>query len=144
MTPPDLEPGEKLLAEWRPDRARYWRDHAVLAALGAVGAGLVLWALDMPAPAVGALGALAAVGVRAAYLASETLGLHWRLTDRRLLLPGGRAVGLMEIETQRILLGDVQVITRAGDKHLLKHLANSGQVLAALAQARDRRARRAT
>jgi hypothetical protein len=140
---PELEPGERLIAEWRPDRGRYWRDHAVLGAVATVVAGVVLWALDMPGPMIGALGAAAAVAVRAAYLASETLGQVWRLTDRRLLLPGGRALAILEVGTARKLMGDVQFITRAGDKHLLKHQAAPEAVLAAFAEARTRRARRA-
>jgi hypothetical protein len=138
----DLDPGETLLADWRPDRARYWRDHALLGAVAAVGAGVVLWLMAVPAPLVGALGAAGAVAVRAAYLASETLGMGWRLTDRRVLMPGGRAVGLGEIEVARNLMGAVQLITRAGDKHLLRHLADPAAALAALERARSRRARR--
>lgn len=141
--PPGLEPGETLLATWRPDPGRYWRDHGVLAAVGAAGAGAVLWALSVPQPGFGVLGAALAVGVRAAWLRGETLALAWHLTDRRLLLPGGRAVALLEIETQRRLLGDVQLITRSGDKHLLKHIADADAVLARLGEARARRARRA-
>jgi hypothetical protein len=138
----DLDPGETLLADWRPDRARYWRDHALLGAVAAVGAGVVLWLMAVPAPLVGALGAAGAVAVRAAYLASETLGMGWRLTDRRVLMPGGRAVGLAEIKVARNLMGAVQLITRAGDKHLLRHLADPAAALAALERARSRRARR--
>lgn len=136
------EPGETLLADWRPDRARYWRDHAVLGVAAAVGAGLVLWLMAVPAPLVGALGAAGAVAVRAAYLASEVLGQGWQLTDRRVILPGGRAVGLAEIELARNLMGAVQIITRAGDKHLLRHLADPAAALAALERARSRRAAR--
>jgi hypothetical protein len=143
MPEPDLEPGEKLLSEWRPDRGRYWRAHAGLALLGSVGAGLVLWALAIPAPAAGALGAAAAVAVRAAWLAPEALAEVWRLTDRRLLLPAGRAVGLPEIVEARLLLGDVQIITRAGDKHLLRYLARPAAARAAIEASRSRRARRA-
>lgn len=140
---PQLAPDERLIAEWRPDRGCYWRDHAVLGALAIVGAGIVLWALAIPAPLVGALGAAGAVAVRAAWLASETLDLRWRLTDRRLLLPGGRAVGLIEVETARRLLRDLQVITRSGDKHLIRHLADPDAALAAFHKARERRIRRA-
>ena len=140
---PDLEPGEKLLAEFRPDTARYWRDHAIMALLGMGVIGVVLWAMESPHVAIGSLGAVLALAVRGLYLASETRALRWRLTDRRLILPGGqRAIGLLELETARVLLGDVQVISRSGDKHLMKHLADGPGAVAQILAARDKRAKR--
>lgn len=137
-----LEPGETLLAEWRSDPARYWRDHLAMALLGAAAAALVLWLMDSSAGGIlgGVAGAGLALLVRGLYLARPQMDYRWLLTDRRLILPHGGAVGLMEIETQRRLLGDVQLITRAGDKHLLKHLADAEGVLAALTRARAARA----
>jgi len=137
-----LEEGEKILAELRSDRGRYWRDHAVLALVGMAGAGVVLWALGSEHVAIGALGAVLALAVRGLYLASEQLKTVWVLTDRRLILPGARAVMLLEIETLRKLMGDLQIITRAGDKHLIKHLAEPDAALARIEQARARRAKR--
>lgn len=139
---PHLEPGEKLIEAIRPDRGRYWRDHGVMAVGLMALAGGVLWATGTPYPAIGSLGAILAVGVRAAYLASETLGLRWFLTDRRVILPGQRSVPLLELETARTLLGDVQLITRSGDKHLLKHVADGAGLVAKILQARERRAKR--
>ncbi|MCC5971072.1 MAG: hypothetical protein JJU15_14100 [Pararhodobacter sp.] len=138
----ELEKGEKVLAELRSDRGRYWRDHAVLALLGMTGAGVVLWALGSDHIAIGSLGAVLALAVRGLYLASEQLKSVWVLTDRRLVLPGARSVMLLEIETLRKLMGDMQIITRAGDKHLIKHLADADGVLALIEQARARRAKR--
>ena len=140
--PLSLDPGEHLLAELRPDRARYWRDHGIMAVGLMALAGLVLWAIDSPYPAIGSLGAILAVGVRALYLASETLALRWTLTDRRMLLPGARVIMLLELDTVRPLLGDVQLITKAGDKHLMKHLANADATVAQILSARDKRAKR--
>jgi len=137
-----LEKGEKVLAELRSDRGRYWRDHAVLAVLGMAGAGAVLWLLRSDHVAIGSLGAVLALGVRGLYLASEQLKSVWVLTDRRLVLPGGRSVMLLEIETVRKLMGDMQIITRAGDKHLIKHIADPAAMVALLDQARTRRAKR--
>lgn len=140
---PLLDPGEKVLATFRPDRGRYWRDHGIMAAALMALAGLVLWWIGSPYPAIGSLGAILAVGVRAAYLASETLALRWTLTDRRVILPDGRrAVMLRELTTIRPLLGDVQLVTATGDKHLLKHLASGGSVVRQITEARDRRAKR--
>ena len=138
-----LEPGEKRLEDYRPDRGRYWRDHGVMAVGLMALAGGGLWLIGSPYPAIGSLGAILAVGVRAAYLASETLGLRWVLTDRRVILPGGqRSVALLELETVRTLLGDVQLITRTGDKHLLKHVADGSRLVQKILQTRDRRVRR--
>lgn len=140
---PILEPGETPVAEFRPDRGKYWRDHGLMAVGLMALAGGALWLMDNPYPAIGSLGAILAVGARAAYLASETLGQRWILTDRRLILPGGqRAVALSDLETVRPFLGDVQVITRSGDKHLLKHMANSAETVGKIVSARDRRAKR--
>jgi hypothetical protein len=69
--------------------------------------------------------------------------MRWVLTDRRVVMAGGqRSVMLLELETVRTLLGDVQLITKAGDKHLLKHLANGSDVVQEITNARDKRARR--
>lgn len=137
-----LEKGEKVLSELRSDRGRYWRDHAVLAILGMAGAGGVLWLMGSDHVAIGSLGAVLALGVRGLYLASEQFRSVWVLTDRRLLLPGGRSVMLLEIETVRKLMGDMQIITRAGDKHLIKHIADPDAMVALIDQARTRRAKR--
>jgi hypothetical protein len=142
MTRPELEKGEKLLREIASDRGRYWRDNAVLALVGMVGLGVVLVLIGSPWPAIGALGAPLAIAVRAGYLASEQLGHRWYLTDRRMLLPGGRSVGLMELEKVRRLMGDVQLVTRAGDKHLMRHIAEPAAVVAEIEAARARRAKR--
>ena len=132
----DPEPGEALLAEFRADRVVYWRGHLIMAVLGGALAGLVLMAMDNGTPWVGPVGAALAVAVRGAYLASEVLGLRWQLTDRRLVLPGGRAFRLRDIVTVRKFLGDVQVITRQGDKHLIKYQPDAAGVIAAIDRAR--------
>ncbi|MCB1361255.1 MAG: hypothetical protein H6899_03930 [Rhodobacter sp.] len=138
-----LEPGEKRLEDYRPDRGRYWRDHGVMAVGLMALAGGGLWLIGSPYPAIGSLGAILAVAVRALYLAPETLAMHWVLTDRRVILPGGqRAIMLMELQTVRPLLGDVQLITRSGDKHLMKHLPDAAGVVKRILDARDRRAKR--
>ncbi len=67
---------------------------------------------------------------------------HWALTDRRVFLPGTRSVNLLELQVIRPLLGDVQLITKAGNKHLLKHLAQPAEVVRRITEARDRRAKR--
>jgi hypothetical protein len=143
--PVGLASGEKLLAEFHPDKGRYWRAHGIMAVALMAIAGIVLWAIDSPYPAIGSLGAILAVAVRGAYLASETLGLVWWLTERRVILPDGqRAVNLLDIARVRTILGDVQIVTRSGDKHLLKHIARPEDVIGQIEQARDRRSKRRT
>lgn len=136
------ESGEKVLSEIRSDRGRYWRDHALLALLGMAGCGAVLWLIGSDHVAIGSLGAVLALAVRGLYLASEQLKSVWVLTDRRLVLPSGGAVMLLEMQTIRTLMGDMQIITRAGDKHLVKHLADPAGTVSLIEAARDRRARR--
>ncbi|MGX0975984.1 hypothetical protein ACSSVY_001698 [Roseovarius sp. MBR-51] len=125
MTPTTaLDPGERVIQSFHPDRSAYWRDHAWLAA-GAMALGMgILWAIGNPHAWTGAVGGLAAIAVRGFYVASDELKARWDLTDRRLLGPQTRAVRLAEIKTVRGLGSAVQVITAAGDKHLIKYQAD--------------------
>jgi len=125
MTPTTaLEDGEHVVESFHADRGTYWRDHAWLAA-GAMAVGMaVLWMIGNPHLWTGAVGGLAAVAVRAFYVASDELAARWDLTDRRLLGPQTRALRLSDIETLRGLGSAVQVVTRAGDKHLIKYQAD--------------------
>lgn len=125
MTPTTaLDPGERVIASFHPDRQTYWRDHAWLAA-GAMALGMgALWAAGNPHVWTGAVGGLAAIAVRAFYVASDELTARWDLTDRRLLGPQTRAVRLSEIATVRGLGSAVQVVTATGDKHLIKYQAD--------------------
>jgi hypothetical protein len=125
MTPATpLEDGERVVTRFHPDRATYWRDHAWLA-VAAMALGMaVLWALGNPHVWTGAVGGLAAIAVRAFYVASDEMQARWDLTDRRLLGPQTRAVRLAEIATVRRLGSAVQVVTQCGDKHLIKYQAD--------------------
>lgn len=119
-TPP-LQVGETLLAEFPADRLAYWRGHLILAVVLGTAAGLFLMWLGNPYPVAGPFGAVLAIAARAAYLASEALGETWRLTDRRLLDPGGRAIPRAQIKDARAALGAVQITTSTGDRHLIKY-----------------------
>lgn len=132
-----LRPGEAMLAEWGADKGSYWRSHAIMAVIGGFIAGVVLVVLGNPTPWVGPVAAIAAMIARGWYLASEALVAQWRLTDQRLQGPGGREISLAQIKLARPFLGDVQVVTRSGDKHLMKYLADTGAVVAAIEAARD-------
>jgi hypothetical protein len=119
-----LQDGETLLAEFRADRMAYWRAHLIMAVVLGTAAGLFLIWQGNPYPVAGPFGAILAIGARATYLASEALGDVWRLTDQRLLGPGGRSIPLGQIRSARAVLGAVQVTTATGDRHLMKYLAD--------------------
>lgn len=119
-----LHEGETIVAEFRADRSAYWRGHLILAVVLGAAAGLFLLWQGNPYPVAGPFGAVLAIGARAAYLASEALADVWRLTDRRLLGPGGRAIPLAQIRAARPFLGAVQITTTSGDRHLIKYLAD--------------------
>src|SRR5690554_5943162 len=134
-----LEKGEKILRVVASDRARYWRDTITMGLVLAVLVGVVLWLMGNQYALIGVAGALAAAAARGVYLASEQLSFRWRLTDRRLIMPSGGSVMLLEMETIRRVFGDVQIITRGGDKHLVKHVADAPELVAAITGARDKR-----
>jgi hypothetical protein len=122
MTPTTpLAEGEMVLHSFHPDRATYWRDHAWLAAAAMAIGMAILWVMGNPHVWTGAVGGLAAVAVRAFYVASDEMQARWDLTDRRLLGPQTRAVLLTDIARVRTLGSAVQIVTRSGDKHLLKY-----------------------
>lgn len=124
--------------EFRPDAGRYWLNHlATAVVLGAV-AGLALVAMGNPYPWTGPVAAVLALGVRAAYLRSEVMADVWRLTDGALVGPGARRVALSQIVTVRKLMGHVQVVTKSGDKVLIRYLADAGAAVAAIEAARVR------
>ena len=118
-----LTEGEELIARFDADRATYIRDHVVMAVVLGIGAMIVLhfmgevWWVGGPA-------AILAIGVRATYLASDDLAAFWELTDRRLIGPQNRQVRLGEVKELRSLGSAVQIVTNAGDKHLMKYLAD--------------------
>ena len=129
-------PGERVIERFAADRQTYVRDHTALAAGGMVVAVAALYLLGNPDFWVGAPAALLAVAVRGWYLASEALTDRWDLTERRLLGPAGRDVPLSDIETVRRLGSAVQLVTRTGDKHLMKYLADADAVKARIEAAR--------
>ena len=137
---PEPDAGEPVLAEWRGDPAVYRKNNTILAAVFAVLAGAALVAIGNPYPWTGPLAAVLAVGLRAVYLRSEALGEGWRLTPARLLGPGGRIVPLSSLAEVRPFFGDVLLITRTGDKHLMKYLADGAAVRARIDAARQGRA----
>ena len=51
--------------------------------------------------------------------------MRWDLTDRRLMGPGTRTIGLREIKAVNTLGSAVQVVTLTGDKHLIKYQSDA-------------------
>lgn len=134
MSPP------RIVERYRPAREVYIRDMLWLAALGMVGALVVLYLIGNPYPWVGPVAALLAIGVRGAYLYSEEMAREWHLTEtslRALPLPGvpAQEIPLSQIVTVRRLGGAVQVITRDGTKMLLKFLPDPRAVVDRLSRA---------
>ncbi|MBK5934519.1 hypothetical protein C8N32_104175 [Rhodovulum imhoffii] len=127
-----LADGEHVIESFHTDRAAYIRDHVLMAAIGGVGAMAGMYLMGNPDFWVGAVAALAAVAVRGGYLASEDLSARWDLTGTRLIGPQGRAARLAEIEKLNNLGSAIQIVTRSGDKHLMKYLADKPAVKARL------------
>jgi hypothetical protein len=139
-TPEPEDDAPEIVARFRPDRDTYIRSHLWLAAAGMVGAVAVLYLLDNTTPWIGAVAALLAVAVRGAYLASEELAQSWELTEtgvRHVSAEGRpvRSVPLRDVAQVRKLGSAVQIVTRAGDKMLLKYMAAPEDVRARLARA---------
>jgi hypothetical protein len=128
--------GETVVAEFRADRLAYWRGHLILAVVLGAAAGLFLLWQGNPYPVAGPFGAAIAIAARAAFLASEALTEVWRLTDRRLLGPGGRVIPLAQLRAARPFLGSVQITTASGDRHLIKYQADPAATAARLLGAR--------
>jgi len=131
-----LGSGERPIARFPSDRAVYWREHAWIAACAMAFGMAALWLLGNPHVWTGAVGGLAAVAVRALYLASDETGTRWELTNRRLLGPGHRAVALEDIADVGTILSAVRIVTVAGDKHLLKYQADVRAVKSRIDRAR--------
>lgn len=130
--------GETVQAEFRADRLAYWRGHLILAVvLGGVAGLFLLWQGN-PYPVAGPFGAAIAIGARAAFLTSEALTDVWRLTDRRLLGPGGRAIPLAQVQSAKPFLGAVQVTATTGDRHLIKYQTDPADTSARLLRAAGR------
>ena len=131
-----LDPNETLIATFRADLPTYWKSHAIMALIAGVVAGVALVYGGNPAPWVGPVAAVLAIGLRAAYLKSEVLVEEWRLTNRRLLGPGGRIAPLSSLKLARPFLGAVQLVMAGGDKHLIKYQADAVATVAAIMAAK--------
>jgi hypothetical protein len=134
---------------FRADRSAYLRTNAWLAAAAMAGGMAILWAMGNPHVWTGAVGGLAAIALRAWYVSDEELALSWRLTpthlegpvhqtEERTPAPAWR-VALADIAQVRTMGSFVQVVTAAGDKHLMKYLADPASTAARIDAARRAR-----
>jgi hypothetical protein len=117
------------------DRTAYIRSHTWLAALGMGGAMAVLWIMGNPYIWTGAPAGLAAIAIRGWYLASEELSAVWSIQDGALIGPGPRTIQLSQIEAVKTIGSFVQIITRSGDKHLIKYQADPAATKSAIERA---------
>lgn len=132
---PNLEPGEKLLASFSGNRATYIKEHVMLAALGSVLMSGVLVYMGNPHAWTGIVGAVGAIAVRGLYVAKEQLGFTWHLTNRRLIGPTGSAISLSNVAKVNTIFSAAQVVTRTGDKYLLKYQADTARTKAEIERA---------
>ncbi|NIZ62651.1 hypothetical protein DL239_16895 [Sedimentitalea sp. CY04] len=119
-----------------PDRTAYIRSHAWMAALAMAAGMVILWAMGNPHVWTGAIGGLAAIVLRGWYLMSEDLAVVWTLSDTHLTGPAERNVPLSQIERVRTMGSYVQVVTKSGDKHLIKYLVDPAAAMMAIQRAK--------
>lgn len=135
MPEPILNNGERLIGSFTGNRGTYIREHVMLAAIGSVGMSGALLYAGNPHAWTGVVGAVLAIAVRGFYVASEQLGLTWHLTNHRLIGPDGHTIPLGDVAKARPVLSAVQVITRSGDKYMLKYQASTAATTSAINEA---------
>lgn len=120
---PEAE-GEEVLAEFRPDRMAYIRNHLQWAALGGVvavvvlllaGRGDIIWAA--------VAGVLLAMLLRGALLYRDVMRMRWLLTATELRGPGER-IARADILRVKPVFGGLAVATGSGRKVLIQYLAD--------------------
>lgn len=121
--------------EFRPDQDAYIRAHSWMAAFAMGAAMLLLWAAGNPHVWTGGIGGFAAIALRGLYMRSEEMAAVWTLTGTALTGPNERSIALGDISKVNRMGGYVQVITKGGEKHLIKYQADPKAVAAALEEA---------
>ena len=139
QTGPDLEPGEALIESFSGNLTTYVKEHILLAALGSVLMSGVLIYMGNPHAWTGLVGSVAAIAIRGLYVAKEQLGFTWYLTNRRLIGPGERTILLENVDKVNTIFSAAQVVTRTGDKYMLKYQADTKATKAAIDRARGQR-----
>lgn len=124
--------------EFTPNRSAYIRAHAWMSAFAMAAGMMILWAMDNPHVWTGAIGGLGAIALRGWYMMSEEMAVIWRVQDGALNGPAERNVPLDQIDAVKTMGSYVQVITRRGDKHLIKYQSSPSTTVAALEHAIER------
>lgn len=124
--------------ELKPDRSAYIRAHAWMAAFAMAAGMAILWFMDNPHVWTGAIGGLAAILLRGWYMMSEELAVVWKIEEETLIGPAERRVPLSQIEQVKTMGSYVQVITKSGDKHLIKYQATPAATVLELNRAMER------
>ncbi|MEM9248986.1 MAG: hypothetical protein AAGB05_09850 [Pseudomonadota bacterium] len=135
-----VDDGARVVATFHPSREAYIRSHLWLGAAAMGIATAVLYWMGNPDYWVGAVAGVLAIAVRGVYLASEELGRRFELTEtsvRTVSDAGGieRSVALGDIEMVRRLGSAVQVVTKSGDKYLMKYIGAPADVQQRIAAA---------
>lgn len=133
---PESNAATKATQDIFADRVTYIRDHAWMAAIAMAAGMIILWAMDNPHVWTGAVGGLAAIGIRGWYMMSEELGHRWQLTATRLTGPAERNIALSDIKALNRILSAVQVVTKNGDKHLIKYQTDTAETIRRIDAAR--------
>jgi len=128
------------MIEFKPDMTTYIRAHAVMTAFAMAAGMLILWALDNPHVWTGAVGGFAAVALRGWYMADEIMDEVWTMNNTSLTGPYERKARLDDITKVRTIAGSVQIITKSGDKHLIKYQPDTGAVIDQINAARQKQA----
>ena len=124
------------LLQFPANRDAYIQSHLKLAAVAMAAAMLILWLMGDPNIWTGAIAGLGAIGLRGWYLASEQLAQVWEIRDEALHGPLGENIPLDQIVTLRSIASFVQVITRSGEKYLIRYQADPAATIAAIERAR--------
>ncbi len=126
-----------IIAEFPPSKGTYIREHIMLAALGSVLLSGLLMFMGNPHAWTGIVGSVLAIGVRGVYVMREQLDMVWKLTETQLIGPDGRIIPLAEVANARTMLSALQIITRTGDKYLIKYQSDPAAGARLVLQTRD-------
>lgn len=124
------------MTTFRADKATYWQTHKVMGVIAMALAFGVLWIAGNPYPWTGLVGGAAAIGLRGWYLKDEELAHEWQMENGVLSGPGERRVFLSDLVTVKSIGSAVQLITTAGDKHLIKFQADPAATVTQINAAR--------
>lgn len=105
-------------------KANHNRCNTLRATIGMGGAMLMLWLMGTPHAWTGAVAGLAAIILCRFYTASEELCAAWSIQDPELKDPFERSITLKKTDSEPGIMGDVQIIPKTGDTHLIKYLAD--------------------